>query len=97
MMSTAIDPIVLLKEHIREEKRIEKHGDNLIFSNGMKIKCNTPTAFLQSSSEKKQYTLGSLWFYLKHRNDPLPVYKTELQKERIETVVGIDKGKNSFN
>jgi hypothetical protein len=95
-MSTAIDPIVLLKEHIREEKKIEKHGEYLIFSNGMKLKSNTPTAFIQSSSDKKQYTLASLWFYLKHRNDPLPVYKTELQKERIETVVGVDKGRIIF-
>lgn len=30
--------------------------------------------------------------YLKNRNDPLIVYKTELQEERVETVVGIDKG-----
>ena len=95
-MSTAIDPIILLKEHIKENKKIDKHGDYLIFSDGMKLNLNTPTAFIQSSSEKKQYTLGSLWFYLKHRNDPLSVYKTELQKERIETVVGIDKGKNSY-
>ena len=92
MMSTAIDPIILLKEHVNQNKKIEKHGEYLIFSDGMKLKLSAPTAFLQSSSDKKQYTLGSLWFYLKHRNDPLSVYKTELQKERIETVVGIDKG-----
>lgn len=90
-MSTAIDPLIILKDHIKENKKIDKHGDHLIFSDGMKLNLNTPTAFIQSSSEKKQYTLGSLWFYLKHRNDPLSVYKTELQKERIETVIGIDK------
>jgi hypothetical protein len=92
MMPKAIDPILLLKEHIKQEKKIEKQGSNLIFSDGMKLKVDTPTAFIQSQNGK-QYTLGSLWFYLKHRNDPLSVYKTELQKEKIETVIGIDKGK----
>ena len=91
-MSKAIDPILLLKEHIQQEKKIEKQGPNLVFSDGVKLKLDTPTAFIQSQSDNKQYTLGSLWFYLKHRNDPLTVYKTELQKERIDTVVGIDKG-----
>jgi hypothetical protein len=65
----------------------------LIFSNGVKLRLETPTAFIQSQTDKKQYTLGSLWFYLKHRDDPLSVYKAELQKEKIDTVVGVDKGK----
>ncbi len=86
-----IDPILILKDHIRNRKKIEKQGNYLIFEGGAKLRIDTPTAFIQSQSDKKQYTLGSLWFYLKHRDDPLSVYKTELQKEKIDTVVGIDK------
>lgn len=93
MLPKAIDPILILKEHIQQRKKIEKQGHNLVFSDGIRLKIDTPTAFIQSQTDKKQYTLGSLWFYLKHRNDPLHVYKSELQKERIDTVVGIDKGK----
>lgn len=93
MQSKAIDPILILKEHIQQGKKIEKQGQYLLFDGGVKLKVDTPTAFIQSLSEKKQYTLGSLWFYLKHRNDPLHVYKSELQKEKIDAIFGIDKGK----
>ncbi len=94
LIQSTVDPIFVLKEHIQQGRKIEKQGNSLIFCDGLKMRLDAPTAFIQSQTEpKKQYTLGSLWFYLKHRNDPLSVYKTELQKEKIDTVVGIDKGK----
>jgi hypothetical protein len=92
-MPKTIDPILLLREHIQQNKKIEKQGQYLKFSDDIKLNIDTPTAFVQSQTNKKQYSIGSLWYYLKHRSDPLAVYKKEILKERIETVVGLDKGK----
>lgn len=91
-MPKAVDPILILKEHIAQNKNIEKQGSYLIFNEGIKLRLDTPTAVLQSQTNK-QYSLGSLWFYLKHRNDQLSTYIKESQKERIDTVVSLDKGK----
>jgi hypothetical protein len=87
----SVDPILLLKDHIQNNKKIERTGSYLIFSDGTKMKIDTPTAVVQSQTNK-QYTIGSLWFYLKHRNDPLPTYIKECQKEKIDTIVSLDKG-----
>jgi hypothetical protein len=95
-MPKTIDPILLLREYFQQNKKIEKQGNYLKFSDDIKLKIDTPTAFVQSQSSK-QYSIGSLWFYLKHRKDPLAVYKKEILKERIETVVGLDKGNNKIN
>lgn len=91
-MRKTIDPILLLKDHFSNNKKIEKQGNTLAFEDGTKLKIDTPTAVVQAQT-KKQYTLGSLWLYLLHRNDKLAAYIKECQKERIDTVNGIDKGK----
>lgn len=90
-MSKTIDPILLLKEHIQQNKKIEKQQNYLVFSDGIRLKLDTPTACKKSQSNK-QYTLGSIWFYLKHRGDLLKTYINECQKEGIETVASMDKG-----
>ncbi len=90
-----IDPIVILRDHFQNNKKIEKQGNLLQFSDGIKLKIETPTAFTQSQGNK-QYTLGSLYYFLKHRSDPLAVYRKEITREKIETVIGVDKGKTSI-
>jgi hypothetical protein len=89
-MPKTIDPLLLLRDHIQQGKKITKQNNNLIFSDNIKLKVDTPTACLQSQS-KKQYTLGSLWLYLKHRDDALTVYIKESNKEGIDTVKSLDK------
>lgn len=92
-MRKTIDPILILKDHFSNNKKIEKQGTNLVFEDGTKLKLDIPTAVLQTQT-KKQYTLGSLWMYLLHRNDKLAAYIKECQKERIDTVNSLDKGNN---
>jgi parafibromin len=90
-MNQFIDPILLLKDHIINDKKIEKQGNNLIFTDGIKLKLDTLTGFIRSHEDKKQYTLGSIWFYLIHRNDSYAEYRTELQKEKIDAILSMDK------
>jgi hypothetical protein len=92
MSKKTIDPLILLKEHIQQNRKVERQGPYLLFSDGVKLKLDLPTACIQSQSNK-QYTLGSLYYYLKHRTDPLATYIKEIQKEKIDTVAGMDKGK----
>lgn len=95
-MPKTIDPLLLLREHIQQNKKITKQGNHLIFEDNIKLRSDTPTACIQSQT-KKQYTLGSLWLYLKHRTDPLTVYIKESQKEGVDLVKGLDKDKiNDF-
>jgi hypothetical protein len=91
-MSKTIDPLIVLKDHIQNNKKIDKQGQYLIFSDDVKLKLDTPTACTQTMSNK-QYTLGSLWFYLKNRTIPLATYIKECQKEKIDTISSMDKGK----
>jgi hypothetical protein len=93
MSNKTIDPLLILKEHIQQNKKVDRQGAYLLFSDGLKLRLDLPTACIQSQSNK-QYTLGSLYYYLKHRSDPLATYIKEIQKERIDTVAGMDKGKS---
>ena len=93
-MNNTIDPIIYLRDHIQKNKKIKKEGNNLIFEDGGKLSIHTPTAFIQSQSQPiKQYTLGSLWFYLKSINTPVSIYLKESHQEDIESVAKIDKSK----
>ena len=91
-MSKTIDPLVILKDHLQTGKKIEKQGQYLLFTEDIKIKLDTPTACKQMMSGK-QYSIGSLWFYLKNRTIPLATYIKECQKEKIDTISTMDKGK----
>lgn len=90
-MPLTVDPLLLLKEHVQSSKKIEKQVGYLLFSDGVKLHLDTPTACIQSQTNK-QYSLGSLWFYLKHRTDSLATYIKECQKESIDIVSSLDKG-----
>ena len=89
-MPKTIDPLLLLREHIQSNKKIELQGKYLSFQDGTKLKVDTPTACFNHQTDK-QYTLGSLWLFLKHKDDSLTIYRQESTKAGIDTVVGVDK------
>lgn len=92
-MEKTIDPIILLKDHIQKNHKIEKHGNYLIFSDTYKLRIDTQTACAQSSFDK-YYTIGCIWFYLKNRDLPFTTYIKESQNQKIEFLNSIDKGNN---
>jgi tRNA splicing ligase len=89
-MPKAIDPLLILREHIQQNKKIERKGPYLYFSNKIKLKIDTPTACKQQHTEK-QYTLGSIWLYLMNKDDNLASYMSKANKEKIETISMRDK------
>jgi hypothetical protein len=89
-MPKAVDPLLILREHIQQNKKIERKGGYLYFSNGIKLKLETPTACKQQHSEK-QYTIGSIWMYLINKDDSLVSYMNKANKEKIETISLKDK------
>lgn len=91
-MAITIDPIILLKDHIQQNLKIEKSGNYLIFSDLYKLRQDTPTACFQSSFDK-YYSIGCIWFYLKCKNLPFTTYIKESQNQKIEFLNSIDKGK----
>jgi hypothetical protein len=91
-MAITIDPIILLKDHIQQNLKIEKVGNYLIFSDTYKLRVDTPTACAHSTFDK-YYTLGCIWFYLKNKNLPFTTYIKESQNQKIEFLNSIDKGK----
>lgn len=85
-----IYPEKILREHISSNKQINRKGEFIIFSDNQKLKLDTPTAFKQKSSGK-QYSIGSVWLYLKFKHEPLSVYMNECRKEKIDPISTMDK------
>ena len=92
-MPKPIDPLLILREHIQQNKKIERKNDYLYFSNGIKLKIDTPTACKKQHTDKL-YTIGSIWLYLMNKDEPLTSYMAKANKEKIETVSLSDKSKN---
>ena len=91
-MIRTIDPLDYLRKNIKQNKNIIREGDNLIFEDGVKLPLNVPTALMSVNHKEKHYTLGSLWLYLKFKEN-LKDYITETQKQKIEFVESIDREK----
>ena len=91
-MIRTIDPLDYLRKNIKQNKNIIREGDNLIFEDGVKLPLNVPTALMSANHKEKHYTLGSLWLYLKFKEN-LKDYITETQKQKIEFVESIDREK----
>ena len=91
-MPRTIDPLLFLRENYQQKKKIHRDKDYLIFEGGIKLNLDTPTALVQSQT-KKQYTLGSLWFYLIHLQESLTIYIRETQREGVDAVLSLDKEK----
>ena len=93
-MYRIIDPLDYLRKNIQQNKKIIRDGDNLIFEDGVKLPLNNPTALrYQSSSKKdKHYNLGSLWLFLKFKEN-LKDYYIQTQEQRIEIVESNDREK----
>jgi hypothetical protein len=83
-----------LRKNIQQNKKIIRDGDNLIFEDGVKLPLNNPTALrYQSSSKKdKHYSLGSLWLFLKFKEN-LKDYYIQTQEQKIEIVESNDREK----
>ena len=91
-MLRTIDPLDYLRKNIKQNKNIIREGDNLIFEDGVKLPLNVSTALMSANHKEKHYTLGSLWLYLKFKEN-LKDYITETQKQKIEFVESIDREK----
>ena len=91
-MIRTIDPLDYLRKNIKQNKNIIREGDNLIFEDGVKLPLNVSTALMSANHKEKHYTLGSLWLYLKFKEN-LKDYITETQKQKIEFVESIDREK----
>ena len=91
-MIRTIDPLDYLRKNIKQNKNIIREGDSLIFEDGVKLPLNVPTALMSVNHKEKHYTLGSLWLYLKFKEN-LKDYITETQKQKIEFVESIDREK----
>ena len=65
MSSKPIDPIVLLRDYAVKSKPIKLVDNNIVFGH-IKIPITAPTAWV-SPFDDKQYSIGSLYFCLKHK------------------------------
>ena len=99
-MSRIIDPLEYLRKNIQKNKKIVRDEDYLLFEDGIKLPLYKQTALLskqktKEDEENKHYTLGSLWLFLKFKEEKLSLtdYLREAQKQDIEPVVGTDKDK----
>ena len=84
-----IDPLDYLRKNIQKNKRIIREGDNLVFEDGIKLPLDQQTAL----TKEKHYTLGSLWLFLKYKEEKITDYIKETQKQGVEPVVTTDKEK----
>ena len=91
-MLRSIDPLLYLRTNIQQNKTIIRERENLVFEDGTRLPIKTPTALIQAQNQT-QYDIGSLWFYLKHREDSLAVYHKECFNEGMQFVIGLDKEK----
>ena len=73
-MSRIIDPLDYLKKNIQNNKRIIVEGNNLVFEDGIKLPLNKETALLSQVKSNMHYTLGSLWLFLKFKNEKIGDY-----------------------
>ena len=93
-MSRIIDPLDYLRKNIQKNKKIFREGDNLVFEDGIKLPLNKKTALSQPKSKgDNHYTLGSLWLFLKYKEETIKDYIRETQKQGIDPVVGDYKEK----
>ena len=90
-----IDPLDYLRKNIQKSKKIIREGDNLVFEDGIKLPLEQQTALTSQpkSNKEKHYTLGSLWLFLKFKEEKITDYIKETQKQGVEPVEGIDKEK----
>ena len=93
-MFRIIDPLDYLRKNIQQNRKIIREGDNLIFEDGVKLPLKNPTALMYQSSSKKDkhYTLGSLWLFLKFKEN-LKDYYIQTQQQNIEIVESNDREK----
>ena len=94
-MSRIIDPLDYLRKNYQENKKIVREGDNLVFEDGIKLPLNKKTALSSQSKTggDDHYTLGSLWIFLKFKEEKISDYLKETQKQGVEPVVGQNKEK----
>lgn len=91
MQSTSLaNPEFILREYIQLNKPITRKGNLLVFSDSLSIKIDTPTPFLQKSAGKP-YTIGSIWLYLKNKDEQLTAYMGNARREKIDSVSNRDK------
>lgn len=83
-MATSYDPLSLLRDYVTNSKKIDCVGGNLYFGN-VKINLQHPTAWKPKTSGK-QYSIGSLWFFLQNREADIRTYVKDCTKLGLEIV-----------
>ena len=91
-MLRTIDPLDYLRKNIKQNKNIIREGDNLIFEDGVKLPLNAQSALMSANHKEKHYTLGSLWLFLKFKEN-LKDYMTEAHSQKIEFIEPLDREK----
>ena len=91
-MLRTIDPLDYLRKNIKQSKNIIREGDNLIFEDGVKLPLNAQSALMSANHKEKHYTLGSLWLFLKFKEN-LKDYMTEAHSQKIEFIEPLDREK----
>lgn len=88
-MTTYHDPINLLRDYTTSNKKIDLVGGKLYFNN-LEIPMNHETAW-KSPHSNKQYSIGSIWFFLQNHQIEFKEYAKGCTKNQIEMVSRPDK------
>lgn len=89
-MQNATAPEFILREQISNINNIVKKDKLIIFPNNLSFEANKLLPFFQKSVNKF-YTLGSIWFYLKNKDQTIPNYINLCKKEGFDPVSSLDK------
>ncbi|KAJ6233186.1 cdc73 domain protein [Anaeramoeba flamelloides] len=84
------DPLELLRYYLQHRLEITEQGHYLVFGNKTFPK-DLPTK-LQQSGQSKQYTLGCLWFFMKHKDISVGDYLGLCRNKDISRVGYVDRG-----
>jgi len=89
-LQKTIQPELVLREYFTTNKQIIRKDNNLFFGDKIILKIDTPTPFIQKSTQK-YYTIGAIWYYLKYKDEQLNIYINQCRKEKVESVSSLDK------
>ena len=89
-MSRIIDPLEYLRKNIQKNKKIIREGNNLVFEDGIKLPLDQQTALFSQTKDKgdNHFTLGSLWLFLKFKEEKIIDYIRETKELGVEPVAG---------
>lgn len=90
MNDFGINPLNLLREFTRSERKVTLEGDYLVFDN-LRFPKGTLTNFYSQKGQKQPYTISACWFLLQHPSAKYTDYLSECKKFDIERISLVDK------